>query len=338
MTYPLPRAILFLVVAMFFMLSACEKDTAVFPNESTSEFLEAAPKNLMVFENQKALMDMFSKPVTEIKAIQSELFVDGSFTSYGDHFASIEEELALLEVSGRLPKSIEDIEEQFDVRIEEDPDGGKMIVPAVESPGLAAIANEYGIYQVGDALVQISYDLFYSVDSAAVSDFTDLSTSPGVQIASLHEGSQNSLLKSQVHECTRNYLHDGKEHRLRVQWFVDPRNIPVPGVSGVAIPAIEIFVQIRHQKRGFLGMWFANSEDRIWSDGRITHLVQSNNGNSTQPFTIDRESFNSSSLNIDVFRGARITDISPQDWILSPSWALHSSRDGGTSVNCMIVN
>ncbi len=337
MNYPFTRAILLLVIAMFFMLSACEKDTVVLQNESTSEFSEAAPKNFMVFENMKALMDMLSKPVAEIKAIQSELFIDGSFNSYSNHFASIEKELALLEASDQLPKSIREIEKQFDIRIEADPNGGNVVIPAVQSLRLGAIANQDGIYQVGDALVQLSYDLSYNVEAANVLDVTDLSTSPGVQTNALYENTSTS--KAITHECIRNYFHDGKEHRLRVQWGVDYINVPIPLVSPpVAVPVTNIDILIRHQKRGIFGIWFANEEDRIWTDGGVTHLVQSPSGNSTRFFSIDEQAFNSSSLGFDVFLGSRETNIAPQDWILSPSWALHSSRDHRTSVNCFIVN
>lgn len=338
MNYPLSRTLLLLVVVMFFMLSACEKDTILPQHESTTENLEPAPKNYMVFEDQEAFMKMISKPVSEIIAIQAELFVDDSFTSYKDHFASIEKELADLELSEDLPKSIRGIEEQFGIRIEEDPEGGKVIIPAVRSLRLAAIANEHGVYKIGNDFIQLAYDQSYTVAAAAVADHTDLSTSPGVHTTALYENNHSS--KTVTHECIRNYFFGGKEHRLRVQWAVDYLNVsfPVPGQPPVVIPVTDISVLIRHQKRGVFGIWFANQEDRIWTDGRITHITESNAGNSTDFFNIDHEAFNSSSLFIDIFLGPRITNIPNQDWIISPSWALHSSRDDGTANGCFIQN
>lgn len=323
-----------LLLPLLFILSGCQKDKLVLDNNSDLATTEVVVPKVMVFESGKAFMDMLSKPVEEVRAIQSQLFSGESFTSYDEHFSKIEDELSRLEESGELPETIREIEEQFGVRFE-DEDGGKIIVPAVKSPGLAAIANENGLYQIGDTLIQIAYDVAYMAKISEVVDFTDLSTSSNVQTINLYERTAGTKA-AVVHECIRNYAYNGKAHRLRVQWLVDYINVPI---YGVVIPVTEIYISVRHQKRGFLGAWFANKEQRIWAFGRVTHLTQSTSGNSTASFNVDHEALNSSSLSIRVHLGRRTANISFKNWILNPSFAIHSSRDAGSGPwSCTIVN
>lgn len=337
MNYTLhPRATLFLVLALFFGFSACEKETFTPENEPAAVLPVNTAKDYMVFENTKAFMDMLSKPVEEIRTVQAEKFAGTSFTSYSQHFAAIEEELARLEALEQLPKSVGDIEKQFGVRIEDDSQGGKIVVPAVQSLRLAAITNENGVYQLGDALVQITYDQYYVAKVVDVVDFTDLSTTPGVRTEALYANTPDKV-RFVTHECVENYFHNGQEHRIKSEWGVEYNDFPAP--NGGTVTGVAIDVRIKHQKRGIFGIWFANSEQRIWSDGGITHLDQIGPGVTiTNFFSIDHESFNSSSLNIDIFGGEMVTDIPAEDWIISPSWALHSSRDVGTYINCFIEN
>ncbi|MEL6659751.1 MAG: hypothetical protein AAFP77_10315 [Bacteroidota bacterium] len=315
------------------MISSCEKDQSLLQSDVTIEDQDH-PQNLMIFNDAKEFLELYKKPISEIKALQSELFDEKEFTSYMNHFNSIEEELAQLEISGQLPSSVKEIEEQFDIKIVDDPQGGKVIIPAVKSPGLAVIANEYGIYQVGETLVQISYDLAYTLPLSSVIDFTDISQTPGVTVTALFDETQNT--KVTIHECIDTYFHDGTEHRLRAEWFVNYTNVPLPPAN-VAVPVTEIGILVRHQKRGFLGIWFGNKEDRIRADGRMTHIVQEESGSSNEIFDIDHDVFNSSRLFIDIFRGARLVNIAPNDWIVRPSWCEHASVDAGTSANCFII-
>lgn len=326
-----------LLSPLLFVLSGCQKDNIAIGNNNDLATTEVVVPKVMVFESGKAFMDMFSKSLEEIQAIQSELFAGESFTSYAKHFSEVETELSLLEESDQLPATIREIEEQFGVRFEEDEDGGQEIVPAVKSPGLAAIANENGLYQIGDTLIQIVYDIAYMAKISEITDFIDLSSSPNVQTINLYERAAGA--KAVTHECVRNYTFSRKDHRLRVQWEVEYINVPIPGISNAAVPVTEIYINVRHQKRGFLGAWFANNEQRIWAVGTVTHLAQSNTGNSTVFFNVNHESLNSSNLFIRVHLGERTANIPVQNWILDPSSVVHSSRDAGSGPwSCTIVN
>jgi hypothetical protein len=158
-----------------------------------------------------------------------------------------------------------------------------------------------------------------------------LSTSLNVKEDQFFDSALGLKKAKKVEEfCARNYFANGEEHRLRTFWYSQEYKL-----GGVDI--IEIWIEIKHQKRGIFNIWFANEEDRIWTDGRVRHL-DGGEGSNVITFPVDHDDFNVSKLIVDVHAAGRDYPLmDPDSWIVPTSWALHSSRDGGTSVNCQIT-
>lgn len=243
----------------------------------------------------------------------------------------IEAKLAALELAGNLPKTTSEIELQFGVALVGDDEDGLSIEPKIKAPRLANIANEYGVFQIGEKVYQVSNDKVFWALEENIDNFTDLSTALNVAEDQFTD-SNRELKKPRKLEglCTRNYFVNGREHRLKPRWYSQE-------YKAGKVDFIEIWIEIKHQKRGFLNAWYANQEDRIWTDGSIRHY-NGGAGSNIETFTVDHDDFNVSKLIVDVHAAGRDYPLqSPSSWIVSTSWALHSTRDGGTSANCTIV-
>lgn len=303
------------------LFTSCEKEE-VQPNLNES----TQPAHL-VFTSSKDLRATLSVPIRELTRPNIHPNSNTPFVSYRDAFKDTEKELAGRNDANTLPSSLEEIESQFNVNVVADEDEGYSFEPIVRMPRLSNLLNEYRVLQIGDDVIQYDRTEKISVPYSDVVDFKNLRTSPGAKIEQ-----RDDVVTIQKAErliegiCTDNYRYDGKDHRLKPRWYSQEYK---EGSVGV----VEIWVEIKHQKKGAFGAWYANEEDEIRAVGTIRHYANINEPVVVVPTNIVH--FNTSDLTFDIHGGGTGSQ-DPTYWILSNSSLYHSSKDGGASANCTI--
>lgn len=115
-----------------------------------------------------------------------EEYVTGNaaFVSYADHVDAVEKKMEAFEISGRQSLTIEQIADKFGMVAVPDEDGDYEFFGAIQVPRLAGIANEHGVLQIENTVIQYKGDKTFSAEFDNVTDFTDLSTALNVEITS----------------------------------------------------------------------------------------------------------------------------------------------------------
>ena len=310
-----------LLAGAFNLFTSCEKEE-VQPilNENTQ------PAHL-VFNNSKELRATLSVPISKLTRPSIHPNSSTPFTSYRDAFKDTEKELARRNEANTLPSSLEEVEEKFDVVVTPDDVEGYTFEPIVRMPRLSNLLNEYRIFQVGDNVIQYNETETVTVPYLDVVDFKDLRTSPGAKVEQREDVvSLQKAARLLEGICNDEYRYDGKDHRLKPRWYSQEYT-----EGGVGV--VEIWIEIKHQKKGAFGAWYANEEDEIRAVGTIRHYANIN-----EPIvvaSINSVAYNTNSVDFDIHYGGQGSQ-DPTYWILSNSSVYHSSKDGGSSSGCTI--
>lgn len=206
------------------------------------------------------------------------------------------------------------------------------VSPTIKILSLRRILNEDGVVQIEDKLYQYTPDEMLSVLATDVLDVTDLSSSPGVvrePYLLSNDGIKASVLEG---ICTHNYFWSGSEHRLKPRWYSEKFKVG-------KVDFRDVWIEIKHQKRGLFNAWYANSEDRIWSSGFMTVTQPPGSTFPTEWRGASASRNNASQLEktIDTDPMAYPLSSNPSTWVVSTSNVDHRSQDGGASAACRII-
>lgn len=227
-----------------------------------------------------------------------------------------------MEQSGEI-KSVADFTEKFAVLIKSDEVGEREVVPAVQSYNMQLLTNMHGVLQVGDKIIQIKDDWKYTASIEHVSDFTDITQVHKVKKERLNIQSFEKV-KELEGLCTVNYVYGGSDHRLKPRWYKEQ-------FSTGGMQFMNWIIEIKHQKKGAFGIWYANAEDEIGYSGDFV-LATSGFGD-TLSFSSSHTVFNTSQLNRNIHTGpySNADPGQPEMGFLSGSEADHWSEDAGVS-------
>lgn len=129
-----------------------------------------------------AFVEALSIPAEEFVA-EDYLAGEGDFVSYNDHIQQMERALEVFELEGPGDISIYQIADKFDMVVSVDESGDFELFEAIQVPRLARIANQHGVYQIGNTVRQYKGSKSYTAAFENVKDFTDLSTALNVEIS-----------------------------------------------------------------------------------------------------------------------------------------------------------
>jgi len=255
-----------------------------------------------------------------------------SFQSYDAYFEQIEEEIAERERRGTLPPSLFDLEKEYPLQIGAYDDGYEF-EPIVSSLLISRITNRDRVVRFGDELYQYGVETVTIAPIDKVTDPTDLSTAKDFRTEQYIEIPMDKNRGDLEGICNDEYVWDGSDHRLKPRWYV--RNKVKTG----SIYFLEIYIEIKHQKRGFLGAWYANQEDEISAVGDIVYYMDYEIPD--ESVGVNETRTNVSKVKFYVVEEPRSYPLSdsdpPGDRIVAGSDVLHSSQDGGASASCRII-
>jgi hypothetical protein len=263
---------------------------------------------------------------------------DAPFVSYTDHVDAVEKDMEAFELSGQQNLSVDQIADKFDLVAIQDEEDGYEFFGAIQVPRLAGIANEYGVLQIGSTVIQYKGTKTFHAEFENVTDFADLSTALNVEITSgLGVVSEMKKPKKTERSCTGNYFTNGADHRIKVRWYSQEYKV---GPKDQEVDFIDIWINVRHQKRAWWRGWVANEEDRMQTFGSVTHHIAGDDINNLDNSEADkvRDDVSSFDETIMMDQPRDYPLDTPDKWIVSPSNVTHRCReDGGQWRSCQII-
>lgn len=249
------------------------------------------------------------------------------FTSYENHFSSVEDELSEMDLAGTLPSSIDEIAKDYPVKVVATQDGYD-IEPIIPSILVRHIANEHGVVQIGQNVYQYSDDKVVVVPYDEVVDFTDLRQSNKFK-EEIYIETENGLETSKRRLeglATDNYTRSGDDHRLKARWYSRDK------VKIGSIYFSEVFIEAKHQRKGSFGIWYGNREDEIRFSGSMRCYIDEDTPN--RFYFVNRRKTNTKSFTFWVQEEPRsypLDDNKPDDgdWVRTGSSVRHTTRDDG---------
>lgn len=252
------------------------------------------------------------------------------FSSYESVYHSSLHKIASLIENGELETTKEAIESSFPIMIEPDGLGGFEITPIVKSLTLRRVLNEYGVIEIEGRIYQVLSDRILQADKIDVADFKDLSSTSNVKVSYIDV--QSPLTEAVLEGiCTDEYRYNGSDHRLKPRWYSE-----VFEIGGVHFK--DVWIEIKHQKKGAGGIWYANEEDEITCDGNM--VIYQSLADPPINYSVSARRTNTNILEETIENDRPVgypLNSNPSQWVMTGSSVSHSSRDGNASAGCTIT-
>lgn len=298
--------------------TGCTKEltVSVDSHETLSHISFGSPDEIIQLLRDNELNE-FQKAISRI--------APASFSSYEDYFESIEDELAYRSTKGDLPSNLELLANEYPLEVISSEDGYEFL-PLVKSLLLRRITNKNRIVQFGDEVYQYEADRVVISSVNDISDYADLRASGKYREENYLDDSFSKSSRRLEGILDDNYRRSGDDHRLKARWYSRDK------VKIGKVDFSEVFIEIKHQRRGFLRAWFAHNQDEITAVGDMYCYVDANE--QSRFHLVNHTRTNASQLTYWVQEEPRSYPLdqnkpSDDNWVRTRSSIRHFTRDDG---------
>lgn len=305
-----------LVFILSLAIVSCNKDAIQEdqPNEATAVSL--TQQGFLHFSTHEDFVDLIQELTGEKNRSSYVSNRFPGFTSYTEVYASLD--FAKLEETGAITSRADYA--KYPVVLEKGDDGEVSVEPIVEGYYLGFLTDKNGVVQIGAKVYQVSRE-FVLIDAYSnVKDFSNLANSPTAQRETIERQNGSFSHARSIETCKDDYYWAGSDHRLKGTW-----------ATASAIVYSDITVSTKHQKRGFLGIWYPNNEQYIEVSGDVNFTQDGVNHNEVF--------FESETNSADVKRVLEwCANVKCKFTFKTGSESDHESSDSGTAASCSITN
>lgn len=162
-------------------------------------------------------------------------------------------------------------------------DGEKYLEPVIDSRLMQQIANQVGVFMVGDVVYKITYSNYLEINSDDYLESMSQKELEGIAITNHPIIRDNS--KSTVAYCSKVYAYKrGKQYRKMIsRWEIDP--VYYSPISSVTTA----YIRTSNYKRGAFGAWYKDFAYKLEHSGSASLVGINQSGNEvtgTLPFSL----------------------------------------------------